>query len=78
MYNKAIYAILAAVFATTLITASIPTPAFSQAENGQSKTLLVCHKAMTGYNHNDNFSKNTEVDHMCISLNEASSIDLTL
>jgi ABC-type nitrate/sulfonate/bicarbonate transport system substrate-binding protein len=41
MYNKAIYAILAAVIATTLITASIPTPAFSQAENGQSKTLRI-------------------------------------
>jgi NitT/TauT family transport system substrate-binding protein len=42
MYNKAIYAILAAVIAMTLVTASIPTtPAFSQAENGQSKTLRI-------------------------------------
>src|SRR5688572_25541088 len=41
MYNKAIYAILAAVIAVTLVTASIPTPAFSQTENGQSKTLRV-------------------------------------
>jgi NitT/TauT family transport system substrate-binding protein len=41
MYNKAIYAILAVVIAMTLVTASIPTPAFSQAENGQSKTLRI-------------------------------------
>ena len=41
MYNKAIYAILAAVIVTTLITASIPTPAFSQAESGQKKTLRI-------------------------------------
>jgi NitT/TauT family transport system substrate-binding protein len=41
MYNKAIYAILAAVIAVTLVTASIPTPAFSQTENGQSKTLRI-------------------------------------
>ena len=41
MYNKAIYAILAAVIAVTLVTASIPTPAFSQIENGQSKTLRI-------------------------------------
>jgi hypothetical protein len=41
MYNKAIYAILAAVFPMTLITASIPTPAFSQVENGQNKTLRI-------------------------------------
>jgi NitT/TauT family transport system substrate-binding protein len=41
MYNKAIYAILAAVIAVTLVTALIPTPAFSQTENGQSKTLRI-------------------------------------
>ncbi|HEX5976857.1 MAG TPA: ABC transporter substrate-binding protein, partial [Nitrososphaeraceae archaeon] len=42
MYNKAIYAILAAVIAMSLATASIPTtPAFSQVENGQSKTLRI-------------------------------------
>jgi len=42
MYNKAIYAILAAVIALSLTTASIPTmPAFSQVENGQSKTLRI-------------------------------------
>jgi NitT/TauT family transport system substrate-binding protein len=41
MYNKAIYAILAAAIAMTLVTASIPTPAFSQVENGQSKTLRI-------------------------------------
>jgi NitT/TauT family transport system substrate-binding protein len=41
MYNKAIYAILAAVIAVTLVTASIPTPAFSQTENGQRKTLRI-------------------------------------
>jgi NitT/TauT family transport system substrate-binding protein len=42
MYNKVIYAILAAVIAMTLITASIPaTPVFSQAEDGQSKTLRI-------------------------------------
>src|SRR5687767_13095773 len=41
MYNKAFYAILAAVIAMTLITASIPTPAFSQVENGQIKTLRI-------------------------------------
>jgi NitT/TauT family transport system substrate-binding protein len=41
MYNKAIYAILAAIIAVTLVTASIPTPAFSQTENGQSKTLRI-------------------------------------
>jgi hypothetical protein len=39
MYNKAIYVILAAVIAMTLITPSIPTPAFSQVENGQNKRL---------------------------------------
>ena len=31
----------AAVIAVTLVTASIPTPAFSQTENGQSKTLRI-------------------------------------
>jgi NitT/TauT family transport system substrate-binding protein len=42
MYNTTIYAILAAVIAMSLATASIPTtPAFSQAENGQSKTLRI-------------------------------------
>ena len=41
MYNKAIYVILAAVIAMTLITSSIPTPAFSQVENGQNKTLRI-------------------------------------
>src|ERR687898_1165827 len=41
MYKKAIYSILAAVIAMTLITASIPTPAFSQLENEQSKTLRI-------------------------------------
>ena len=42
MYNKAIYAILAAVIAMSLATASIPTtPAFSQVESGQSKTLRI-------------------------------------
>ncbi len=42
MYNKAISAILAAVIALSLTTASIPTtPAFSQVENGQSKTLRI-------------------------------------
>jgi NitT/TauT family transport system substrate-binding protein len=41
MYNKAIYVILAAVIAMTLITPSIPTPAFSQVENGQNKTLRI-------------------------------------
>src|ERR687894_3114914 len=42
MYNKAIYAILAAVIAMSLTTASIPTtPAFSQVENEQSKTLRI-------------------------------------
>jgi NitT/TauT family transport system substrate-binding protein len=42
MYNKAIYTILAAVIALSLATASIPTtPAFSQVENGQSKTLRI-------------------------------------
>jgi hypothetical protein len=39
MYNKAIYAILAAVIVMILVTASIPTPAFSQEGNEQSKTL---------------------------------------
>jgi hypothetical protein len=37
MYNKAIYAILAAVIVMILVTASIPTPAFSQEGNEQSK-----------------------------------------
>jgi NitT/TauT family transport system substrate-binding protein len=42
MYNKAIYTILAAVIALSLATASIPTTsAFSQVENGQSKTLRI-------------------------------------
>jgi NitT/TauT family transport system substrate-binding protein len=41
MYNKAIYVIFVAVIATTLITASIPTPAFSQVESGQKKTLRI-------------------------------------
>jgi NitT/TauT family transport system substrate-binding protein len=42
VYNKAIYAILAVVIAVSLTTASITTtPAFSQVENGQSKTLRI-------------------------------------
>ncbi|MFL6310081.1 MAG: ABC transporter substrate-binding protein, partial [Nitrososphaera sp.] len=41
MNNKAIYAILVAVFAMTLVTASIPIPAFSQTQNAQSKTLRI-------------------------------------
>ncbi len=41
MNNKTIYVILAVAIAMTLVTASIPTPAFSQAENGQSKTLRI-------------------------------------
>jgi NitT/TauT family transport system substrate-binding protein len=41
MYNKVLYAILAAVIVMTLVTASIPTPAFSQEENEQSKTLRI-------------------------------------
>src|SRR3954468_23344821 len=41
MNNKTIYIILAVAIAMTLVTASIPTPAFSQAENGQSKTLRI-------------------------------------
>ena len=41
MYNKAIYAILAAVIVMILVTASIPTPAFSQEGNEQSKTLRI-------------------------------------
>jgi hypothetical protein len=35
MDNKTINVILALVIAMTLVTASIPTPAFSQAENEQ-------------------------------------------
>src|SRR5215212_9422939 len=41
MNNKTIYIILAFAIAMTLVTASIPTPAFSQAENGQGKTLRI-------------------------------------
>ncbi|MFL6487967.1 MAG: ABC transporter substrate-binding protein [Nitrososphaera sp.] len=41
MNNKAIYAILVAVFAVTLVTSSIPIPAFSQTQNAQSKTLRI-------------------------------------
>jgi NitT/TauT family transport system substrate-binding protein len=41
MNNKTIYVILAVAIAMTLATASIPTPVFSQAENGQSKTLRI-------------------------------------
>src|SRR5215216_3614037 len=41
MNSKTIYVILAVAIAMTLVTASIPTPAFSQVENGQSKTLRI-------------------------------------
>ena len=41
MNNNAIYAILVAVMAMALVTASIPVPAFSQTENGQTKTLRI-------------------------------------
>src|ERR671918_1148556 len=41
MNSKTIYVILAVAIAMTLVTASIPTPAFSQEENGQSKTLRI-------------------------------------
>jgi sulfonate transport system substrate-binding protein len=41
MNSKTIYIILAVAIAMTLVTASIPTPAFSQVENGQSKTLRI-------------------------------------
>src|ERR687897_2784402 len=41
MDNKTIYVILAVAIVMTLVTASIPTPAFSQTENGQSKTLRI-------------------------------------
>src|SRR5829696_6337503 len=41
MKSKTIYFILSIVIAITLVTASIPTPAFSQVENGQSKTLRI-------------------------------------
>ncbi len=41
MNNNAIYAILVAVLAMALVTASIPVPAFSQTENGQTKTLRI-------------------------------------
>jgi NitT/TauT family transport system substrate-binding protein len=41
MNSKTIYAILAVAIALTLVTASIPAPAFSQVENGQRKTLRI-------------------------------------
>jgi NitT/TauT family transport system substrate-binding protein len=41
MNNKAIYVILATAIAVTLVTASIPMPAFSQPVNEQSKTLRI-------------------------------------
>ena len=41
MNSKTIYVILAVAIAMTLVTASVPTPAFSQVENGQSKTLRI-------------------------------------
>ena len=41
MNNKAIYVILGTAIAVTLVTASIPMPAFSQPVNEQSKTLRI-------------------------------------
>jgi NitT/TauT family transport system substrate-binding protein len=41
MNSKTIYTILAVAIALTLVTASIPAPAFSQVENGQGKTLRI-------------------------------------
>ena len=41
MNSKTIYTILAVAIALTLVTASIPAPAFSQVENGQNKTLRI-------------------------------------
>src|ERR687890_217451 len=41
MNSKTIYVILAVTIAMTLVTASIPTPAFSQAVNEQSKTVRI-------------------------------------
>jgi NitT/TauT family transport system substrate-binding protein len=41
MYNSAIYAILVAILAMAMVIASIPVPAFSQTENGQTKTLRI-------------------------------------
>src|ERR671938_1618760 len=41
MNSKTIYVILAVAIAITLVTAPIPVPAFSQVENGQSKTLRI-------------------------------------
>src|SRR5215207_1314901 len=41
MNSKTIYVILAVAIAMTLVTASIPTPAFSQVETGQNKTLRI-------------------------------------
>src|ERR687890_527571 len=41
MNSKTIYVILAVAIAMTLVTASIPTPAFSQAVNEQSKTVRI-------------------------------------
>src|SRR5919112_2517571 len=41
MDNKTINVVLAVAIEMTLVIASIPTPAFSQIENGQSKTLRI-------------------------------------
>src|SRR5215210_8117729 len=41
MNSKTIYVILAVAIAMTLVTASIPTPAFSQVETAQNKTLRI-------------------------------------